>query len=238
MNNELDSYVSAYSGDNIYDFDNEIMLNWYASRITKFHNKDESVLELGLGHGFSSCVFENYFNNHIILEGSAQVIDNFKKTHQDFKSKIIKTYFEDFKSNKKFDLIIMGFILEHVDDPIKILKYFKKFLMPEGYIYVAVPNAEVMSRRLGNIAGILSDIKKLSSNDLLLGHKRYYTIKTITNDIKNSGLEVINFEGIYLKPLTTSQILSLKLGNSIIMSMCELGIYYPELSCGILLKVK
>ena len=33
MSNILDSYVGAYEGNNLYDFDNSILLNWYPKRI-------------------------------------------------------------------------------------------------------------------------------------------------------------------------------------------------------------
>ncbi|GIV30222.1 MAG: hypothetical protein KatS3mg028_1288 [Bacteroidia bacterium] len=35
-------------------------------------------------------------------------------------------YFEDFNFDKQFDRIEMGFILEHVDDPLFILNKYKK----------------------------------------------------------------------------------------------------------------
>ena len=44
-------------------------------------------------------------------------------------------------------------------------------------------------------------------------------------------------EGIYLKPFTTNQILSLDLDRSIIESLCALGVDYPELSCGLLAEI-
>ena len=45
-------------------------------------------------------------------------------------------------------------------------------------------------------------------------------------------------EGIYLKPLTTSQMISLQFDKKIIDAFCEVGIAYPELCCGILAEIK
>ena len=53
MDNKLDSHVGAHKGENLYDFDNEILLNWYPQRIIMNSKETGSVLELGLGHGFS-----------------------------------------------------------------------------------------------------------------------------------------------------------------------------------------
>ena len=237
MGEILDSHLKAYQGDNIYDFDNEIILNWYPKRIVHHADVSSSILELGLGHGFSTKIFAKYFQKHLVLEGSAAVIKNFKSKNHDLNIEIKETYFEKFSTEEKFDVIIMGFILEHVDDPFDILKQYLQFLAPGGSIFVAVPNAEVMNRRLGQLAGLLDDISELSQNDYLLGHKRYYTVSSLTKVIKEAGYNIKNIEGIYLKPFTTSQIINLDLDQKIIDALCKLGLAYPELSCGILAEI-
>lgn len=240
MKNKLDSHVGAYQGDNIYDFDNEILLNWYPQRIIDLvvESKNKSLLELGLGHGYSTNVFSKEFNKHVVLDGSKAVIDNFKSNFSDCNVEIIETYFETFETKEKFDVIVLGFILEHVDDPCEILEKYRDFLAPTGKMYVSVPNATVLNRKLGNLAGMLPNVELLSENDVLLGHKRYYTVETLREDILKSGYTVEEIEGIYLKPFTTKQILSLDLQDEIINALCQVGIEYPELSCGILAEIK
>jgi 2-polyprenyl-3-methyl-5-hydroxy-6-metoxy-1,4-benzoquinol methylase len=238
MDNKLDNYASAYQGEIQYDFDNEILLNWYPRRVLDRVKGTRSLLELGLGHGYTTNIFSKHFDKHIVLDGSKAVIDNFKKKYPDCPVEIIEIYFEEFNTDEKFDLIVMGFILEHVDDPIQILSHFKKFLTPEGKIFVAVPNAEVLNRRLGHLAGLLPDMQMMSENDHLLGHKRYYTVQTLTEDIKKTGYKIECLEGIYLKPFTTAQILSLDFDRKIIDALCEVGVNYPELCCGILAEIK
>ena len=140
-------------------------------------------------------------------------------------------------TDEKFDVINMGFILEHIDNPFEILTRFKKFLSPGGKIFVSVPNAEVLNRRLGNLAGMLPDMTLLSENDHLLGHKRYYTVDSLKTEIEKAGYKLEKIEGIYLKPFTTKQILSLEFDKKIINSLCEVAIDYPELSCGMLAQI-
>ena len=131
----------------------------------------------------------------------------------------------------------MGFILEHVDDPLVILQNFRKFLVPNGKMFLAVPNAEVLNRKLRYLAGLLDDISTLSENDRLLGHKRYYTVSNLTDEVGRAGFGIDRIEGIYLKPFTTRQIISLQLERKIIDALCEVGVSYPELSCGILAEI-
>ncbi|MCF8463899.1 MAG: class I SAM-dependent methyltransferase [Flavobacteriales bacterium] len=238
MATDLNEHVGAYQGGNLYDIDNSILLNWYPQRIINQTAPSCSILELGVGHGYSTNIFSAHFQRHVVLDGSPAVIENFNQRYPECKAQIIETYFEEFDSEEKFDLIVMGFILEHVDNPIQILERFRNFLTPSGRMFIAVPNAASMNRRLGNIAGMLPDMCSLSAHDALLGHQRYYTVESLKKDIHDSGFSVVGMEGIYLKPLTTSQLNSLNLDKKLIDALCVLGIDYPELSCGIMAEIK
>lgn len=238
MANLLDAHIGAYEQKNLYDFDNSILLNWYPRRIADLVPEAASLLELGLGHGYSTPLFARAFPRHVVLEGSPAVIKNFRRASTDCTAEILETYFENFETTERFDVIVMGFVLEHVDDPFSILTRFGKFLAPGGTLFVAVPNMESMNRRLGKLAGLLTDLQALSENDVLLGHKRYYSVKSLTTELQNAGYEVERTEGIYLKPMTTHQMISLDLGADIIEALCKLGTDYPELSCGILMQAK
>jgi 2-polyprenyl-3-methyl-5-hydroxy-6-metoxy-1,4-benzoquinol methylase len=105
----------------------------------------------------------------------------------------------------------MGFILEHVDDPEQILRQYRSFLAAGGTLFIAVPNAEVLNRRLGHLASMLDDMSALSPHDQLLGHKRYFTVCSLKELVERSGYRMHRMEGIYLKPFTTRQIISLHL---------------------------
>lgn len=234
--NQLDAHLEAYQGKFIYEFDNKIQMNWYPKRIIDFTDSKNSVLELGLGHGISTNLFSDYFEKYRVIDASPAVIENFKTAFPNCDAEIVEAYFEDFRSDEQYDIIILGFIMEHVEDPDIILESYKKYLKKGGRMFISVPNAEVMNRRLGNFAGDLPDMQLLSEHDLICGHKRYYTVKTLTDQITRHGYTISRTEGIYLKPLSTSQMISLELEDKYINALCELGIDYPELCCGILVE--
>jgi 2-polyprenyl-3-methyl-5-hydroxy-6-metoxy-1,4-benzoquinol methylase len=237
MDNTLDKHVSAYQGLSIYDFDNTIQLKWYPQRIVEYSKGATSLLELGLGHGITTSVFQRHFKRHVVVDASRAVIENFRQRFPHSKVKIVESYFETFESQERYEVIVFGYILEHVDDPVRILKHFRRFLAPGGRMFVAVPNAEVLNRRLGHLAGMLPDMLQLSDHDLLLGHKRYYTVESLRQDIQLAGYVIERLEGIYLKPLSTNQMISLNLGENVIEALCVAAIDYPELSCGILAEL-
>lgn len=238
MTNSLDAHLDAYRGNVLYDFDNSILLHWYPRRILALAPGATSLLELGLGHGFSTPHFAQAVARHVVLEGSPAVIAHFRASHPDCTAEIREGYFEDFDTDERFDVIVMGFVLEHVADPQAILARFRRFLTPGGKLFVAVPNMASMNRRLGNYAGLLPDLAQLSDNDILLGHRRYFSVESLTAQLRETGYGVGRVEGIYLKPLTTGQMVSLQLPDSIIDALCRLGVEYPELSCGILAEAR
>lgn len=234
--NNLNNYKQAYDKTQKYSFDNNIILNWYAQRVIEKYPSNLKVLDLGLGHGIVANILSKYFSDYLVLDGSEDIIEKYKKENPDSKARIKQTFFEDFKPDEQYDLIVMGFILEHVDNPLEILNRYKKFLSSDGKIIIAVPNAEAMNRRIGYYANLLDDLHKLSNMDKLLGHKRYFDIQSIKKLITDAGLIEDSIEGIYLKPVTTDQMLSLNFSESILKAFCDLGVLYPELSVGIMVE--
>jgi hypothetical protein len=99
MSNALDRHVAAYEGGSLYDFDDEILLTWYPKRILQHVSGARSLLELGLGHGFSTTSFSKQFERHIVLDGSTAVIQNFRSKYPECPAEIVHTYFETFNTD-------------------------------------------------------------------------------------------------------------------------------------------
>ena len=187
---------------------------------------------------YTQEIFEQYFDSYIVLEGDENIINKYKIEHPKSNIQIKKTYFEEWdeKEYKEFDIIIAGFILEHVENPREILKKYKQKLSKNGKIFITVPNAEALNRRIGFEAGILANLQELSENDKRQGHRRYYTVNEIKEECQSVGLKIQRVEGIYMKPLTTKQLLSLDMDRNILEAFCTVGKDYPELCVGILLE--
>ncbi len=234
----INQQIDAYTEKNIYDFDNKIVLQYYPKRIIEKMGKCEelSLLELGLGHGYSAVEFQDKVMRHTILDGDKTVIDRFIKKYGKHHMNIIHTFFENYETNEKYDFIVAGFVLEHVENPLFILQKYKMMLKDEGRMFVVVPNAESLNRRIGYEAGMLSNILQLSDTDRAFGHKRYYTEESVRAVCELAGLQIKSVEGVYLKPLTTKQMMSLNFDESVLQSFCVVGRKYPELCTAILLE--
>lgn len=237
----LEQDAQWYNNTDKYSHDNFLVLNAYSKRIMELLQKrgsceELSLLELGLGHGYTTLQFEGKFAYHSVVEGDREVIDIFKQNNKNINVEIIHSFFEDFECDKKIDVIVAGFILEHVDNPEQIVKKYRDYLSENGKMYIAVPNAEALNRRIGYESGLLNDMFELSESDQRVGHKRYFCKESILSLCKESGLKVNLVEGLYLKPLTYSQMESLNLSEEIYNAFCTVGRLYPELCTGMLLE--
>ena len=233
----LDESIIAYQDDFAYALDNRLILNWYPHRVTR-RAKGKSMLELGLGHGYSSLLFSRHFPVHTVIDGSNAVIRRFQESHPSAAVDIRCAYFEEFVPDIRYENIVMGFILEHVGDAGLILRRYREFLVPGGSLFVAVPNCEALNKRLGYCAGLIDSLEALSDADRLLGHQRLFTVRSLKELCQKEGFSIGSIEGIFLKPMTTQQMLDLKLSEAILQAMLQVGVDYPELSVGILMELR
>lgn len=234
---DLNKYASAYKNKSLYDLENLMTFTWYAERIISFSPSGD-LLELGIGHGATIERFHSAYDRYVIIEGSEEIISSFLCKDTLPNVQIINTLFEEYDAEDTFDVVIMGFILEHVEEPGFILRRYKKFLKPQGVLYVTVPNARALHRRIGFEAGILQDIYGFNEYDRTAGHRRYFDSSSIVELVEGCGYRVERMEGLFLKPITTAQMDALNFSSEIYQALLKIGVAYPELSNSILLQLK
>lgn len=234
MTENLDTFASAYLESFDYSFDNQVILNFYPRLVLERLSQSGSLLELGLGHGISSSAFSGKFNRHVVLEGSNDVITQFKNGNPDSELEIICTLFEDYSPVELFDLVVAGFVLEHVDQPKLLMQKIMTWVKPSGVVVVAVPNARSLHRQIGVQAGLLNNMDDLSAGDMQLGHQRLYTLETLAELFLDVGVTEAEFLGLFLKPFTTNQLKKLNLSPKVLLAMCEIGEHLPDLCCALL----
>ena len=238
--NKLDKVSSEYKPGSATEIENNLILNWYPKRILERLGGESmgSLLELGIGHGYTTALFNEYFERHVVIDGSPVVIEQFRSNYSFDTLEIVESYFEDFDSDEVFDVVLMGFILEHVDDPDAILARYRRFLKPGGRLFIAVPNAKSLNRRFGLAMGKIDDIYSLNENDLALGHQRNYCLDTLKAAIDGAGFDCVWEEGIYLKPLPLGYMQSMPEFDENLQAMLDVGVDFPELCVGLLVEAQ
>ena len=238
MKTNLDCYSSEYLPGAATAIENELILNWYPKRIISRFGYAEALLELGLGHGYTAKIFSEACERHVIIDGSSSIISQFQQRSPEFCGEIIHSYFEDCSPDGLFDVIVMGFVLEHVDSPSLILESYRKFLKPNGKLYVTVPNAKSLNRRLGLELGLIDDIYSLNANDIAQGHQRQYSREILKETVEKAGYIISYEEGIYLKPLPLNVLKTLDNFSGNLQAMLHVGVDFPDLCVGLLMELE
>jgi SAM-dependent methyltransferase len=106
-------------------------------------NYDSMVLELGSG----KCNLLERLNKDYIVTG----IDNNKKLVEYGRNKNLIIHDMDLEKDltmlgSLYDVILILQVLEHLEQPIKVLNDCKKILRHEGRIIISVPNVHFMTR--------------------------------------------------------------------------------------------
>lgn len=244
-NQNLDALSPAYQDQFKFSDENLVMLSWYARRIlhTMSAGPSRKVLSLGIGYQvMPKAIIEGLgpeLTRYTIVEGSREIIEAFRaETPIPPYAELVHSLFEEFHPREKFDAIEMGFVLEHVNDPKAMVLQYSGFLARGGTLFIAVPNAKSLHRRIGHEAGVLDNLYRLSSEDLQLGHQRYFDCRSLCQLVLDAGLKIVKLEGILLKPLTTSQLKSLSLPPAVVEGLLKVGADYPDISNAILVEAR
>lgn len=160
--------------------------------------KNKKVLNLGLGNALTSKVVANLCRSQVTVEGSKKIIELFSFPNK--KTSIKESLFEDFNSNEKFDVILANHVLEHVKNPVDLMKIkFHEWLNDDGLVFITVPNAHSIHRRIGKEMGLLNSLNELNSSDLKAGHQRVYDLNLLKNHINKSDFEILEIGGYNIK---------------------------------------
>ncbi|KIE19461.1 hypothetical protein SE23_17235 [Vibrio sinaloensis] len=203
-----------------------LMQDYTFGLIKRFFHKDKSVLELGPAEGVMTKYFVEYFKSVDVLEGSKIFCEQLQERFDNIN--VYNDYFEEFKSAKKYDLIVLGHVLEHVDDPVLVLNNVREMLSDDGRIFCAVPNANSLHRQAAVIMNLLEKETSMSEKDYHHGHKRVFTAMTFKEQFNLSKLKIEHFGGYWIKPLSDAQLEDWS--EDALNAFMKLGELYPDIA--------
>ena len=220
------------------NFDFDVMHNFMIRSFQNFFVSG-NFLELGSFKGNFSSKLLPLTDNLTCVEASDVAINEARKR---FGSRIIfvNDIFENVTLPCKYDNVIMTHVLEHLDDPIKILQRInQEWLSEKGKLFLAVPNANAPSRQIAVKMGLISHNTAVTPGEKAHGHKITYTLDTLERDALAAGLKVIHRSGIFFKALANFQwdkILDTDVISPEYLEGCyQLGQIYPDLCSSIFL---
>ncbi len=177
-------------------------LDWIATQLARC----KTILELGYGEGIVTEHLVKTGKQVTQLEGSSILVQKVKDHYGD-RVRSVHGLFEEFTTSERYDAVVASHVLEHVDDPVALLKRMRAWVKPRGRVLIIVPNSESIHRRLALLMGLQPRLDSLSARDKLVGHQRVYSLATLLADIESGGFKVRSSRGFFFKPLANSMML-------------------------------
>lgn len=204
----------------------EFELEWVKSKI----QPNSQVLELGFGDGITFRNLAPYCDLSVV-DGSKLIINEAQKVRDQIgtNSKIYESYFEDFEPGTTYDCIFASHVLEHVVNPELIMSKMDQWLKPGGTVIIIVPNSGSLHRRLATLMGLQARLDSLSERDNLVGHLRVFNLAELELLLEQSGWDIQERRGFFLKPLANSQMINFD--RKLIHAMCEISNEIPAELC-------
>jgi 2-polyprenyl-3-methyl-5-hydroxy-6-metoxy-1,4-benzoquinol methylase len=237
-NAELDDLNNSKNEKYAYSFDFDVLHPYMIKSFEPFFNKG-SLLELGSYKGNFTTRFLQYFNDVTCVEASDVAIEEARKKLGD-KVKFVNSFFESVILPKRYDNIVLTHVLEHLDDPVLVLKRVnEEWLAEGGRFFLVCPNANAPSRQIAVKMGLISHNTAVTPAEAEHGHRCTYTLDTLERDAVAAGLKVIHRSGIFFKALANFQwdrLLQTDIISKEYLEGCyKLGQQYPDLCSSIFL---
>jgi 2-polyprenyl-3-methyl-5-hydroxy-6-metoxy-1,4-benzoquinol methylase len=202
----------------------------YSVRVFARHWRDGSCLELGPAEGIATAELMKCFSDLTCVDGARSFCETLKNRYPGVA--VACALFEHYETERRFDNIVLGHVLEHVDDPVQILKRVREWLMPNGRVFAAVPNARSIHRQLAVVMGLLQKEDELNEADRHHGHRRVYNPESFRQDFLRAGLKIEIFGGYWLKPVSNRQLEETWTPEMIEAAMA-VGERYPDIAAEI-----
>ncbi len=151
-------------------------------KIINLTEKGKSVLDVGCASGYLAS---------FLKEKGCQIdgIDTDTESIREAK-RHLNAYVLDISKEKvvgKYDVIILGDILEHLEHPDKILSNFKDNLNKDGYVIISLPNIVNIYPRLKILFGYF-DYEEKGIFDRT--HLKFFTRKSLKELIDSTGYQI------------------------------------------------
>jgi 2-polyprenyl-3-methyl-5-hydroxy-6-metoxy-1,4-benzoquinol methylase len=221
-----------------YGFDFDVMHPLMVRSFAPFLRAG-TVLELGSFKGDFTRHLAVHFRDITCVEASDQAMLEARKRLGD-KFQGFNALFEQVQLPRRYDNIVMTHVLEHLNDPVAVLRRVNdEWLADGGRFFLVCPNANAASRQIAVKMGLISHNAAVTPAESAHGHRCTYALDTLERDAVAAGLRVVHRSGIFFKALANFQwdrLLKTDIVSPEYLEGCyQLGQQYPDLCSSIFL---
>jgi 2-polyprenyl-3-methyl-5-hydroxy-6-metoxy-1,4-benzoquinol methylase len=221
-----------------YEYNFDKLLRRYMMRSFLPFLPAGKALELGCFQGEFTELLVNHYTDLTVVE-AADTLIMFTQNRVGANVKFIHSVFETLELEEQYDAIFLIHTLEHLDDPVLVLKQINTWLSERGRLFLVVPNANAPSRQIAVKMGLITHNTAVTAAEFSHGHRQTYAFDTLERTVVDAGLTVVHRSGVFFKALANFQFDRL-MGSDIIsdgyLEGCyQLGMQYPDLCASIYL---
>ncbi len=173
-----------------------------AYKIYTLNTKAKSILDIGSGRGWILYFLKKYFKYDRIV-GTQIAINAFKFSTEKLKLEIYNEDLLKLSFEKKFDIVSILHVLEHVENPELYIRKIYEILESKGTLFIEVPNYNAWARRLVGKYWLALDLKH---------HLFFFTPESLTALLEKYNFKIKKLETFSLEYSTftsTQSILNL-----------------------------
>lgn len=184
----MDAHLSSKRyGDPFIHFDSDNSSHTFIIELAGVHKK---ILEIGTSIGNVSKVLKERENSVTGIEIDSEAAEIAKKYCDHMIIGDVETIDLDKEIEPaSFDVIVCGDVLEHLIKPEDLLKKVKKYLKPEGFLVISIPNFCHGDVILNILKG---DFKYTPMGLLDKTHVRFFGLKNIIELFTECGYQISN----------------------------------------------
>jgi 2-polyprenyl-3-methyl-5-hydroxy-6-metoxy-1,4-benzoquinol methylase len=221
-----------------YGFDLDVMHPFMLRSFAPFF-RPGSVLELGSFRGEFTRRLTAHFSDITCVEASGEALAAARAALGDV-AHFVQGTFDQVTLERRFDNVILTHVLEHLDDPVGVLRRVgDEWLTPSGRLFLVCPNANAPSRQIAVHMGLITHNAAVTDAERAHGHRITYSLDTLERDARAAGLTVVHRSGIFFKALANFQwdrLLATDIISPEYLEGCyQLGHVYPDLCSSIFL---
>jgi 2-polyprenyl-3-methyl-5-hydroxy-6-metoxy-1,4-benzoquinol methylase len=230
-------YNAEYKdSDRRYAYEFDARLRRYIMRTLAPLMPAGRALEMGCYTGDMTALIADRYDDLTVIEASSELIDEARRKLGG-RARFVHGTFEDTDPPGRFDAVFLIHTLEHLDDPVAVLRRVRGWLSDRGRLFVAVPNADAASRQIAVHMGLIPFNDAVTPSERTHGHRRTYRFDTLRRDVLDAGLAIVDGGGVFFKALANYQFDRLA-GSDVItedyLEGCyQLGSRYPDLCASI-----
>ena len=106
--------------------------------------KNLKVLDIGCSNGFKTKLLFDKYSSINYIHGIDIDENAIEKAHNNFKNNnryfFEKKTIDELDNNNKYDIILLSYVLQHIEKPKELLTKIKSFLSDRGVLIIKVPD--------------------------------------------------------------------------------------------------